>query len=163
MGGWLLLAAFLVLGLLRAAPPLLRGGILLVPNTRLASAHLLLAACILLDAAVFPSRMEELPVPLALSLLLAILSRTFRDTWLLLGPGGDRAPRVLEELCARRGTRTERREGSLVLKRLGTAVRCVRALPGLHFALLDRRRREPEVDRIGREWGRALSGSGVKP
>ncbi len=163
MGGWGLLAAYLVLWLLRAAPPLLRGRLLLIPNTHLASAHLLLAACLLLDAAVFPSGMEELPVPLALSLLLAILSRIFRDTWLLPGPGGDSAPRVLEELCARRGIQVERLEGSLVLKRLGTAVRCVRALPGIHLVILDRRRRDPEVDRIGREWGRALSGFEAKP
>ena len=50
------------------------------------------------------------------------------------------------------------REGdTLILKRLGTAVRETPLLPGLGLVRLDRRRREPEVDRLGREWGRTLS------
>jgi len=163
MGGWWLLAAYLALWLLLIASPFLRGRILLIPGTHLASAHLLLAASILLDAAIFPSGMRELRVPLALSVFLAILSRVLRDTWLLLGRGGDRALGALEELCAREGIDLARHGGGLVLKRLGTIVRCVGVVPGLHLVLLDRRRREPEVDRIGREWRRILSGSGGRP
>jgi len=163
MGGWRLLAACLSLWLLLIASPFLRGRLLLIPGTHLASAHLLLAASILLDAAIFPSGMKDLPFPLALALFLAILSRIFRDGWLLPGRGGERALEVLEDLCAREGIDLARQGGGLVLKRLGTAVRCVRVVPGLHLALLDRRRRGPEMDRIGREWRRALSRSGGGP
>jgi len=160
MGGWWLLAAYLALWLLLIASPFLRGRILLIPGTHLASAHLLLASSILLDAAIFPSGMTELSVPLALAVFLAILSRFLRDAWLLLGRGGERAPGALEDLCAREGIELARHGGGLVLKRLGAAVRCVGVVPGVHLVLLDRRRREPEVDRIGREWRRTLSRSG---
>jgi len=163
MGGWWLLAAYLALWLLLIASPFVRGRILLIPGTHLASAHLLLAASILLDAAIFPSGMREMRVPLALAVFLAVLSRILRDTWLLLGRGGDRAQGVLEDLCAREGIEMARQGGGLVLKRLGTAVRCVGVVPGLRLVLLDRRRREPEVDRIGRKWRRILSGSGERP
>lgn len=160
MGGWWLLAIYLALWLLLLASPFLLGRILLIPGTHLASVHLLLAASILLDAAIFPSGMTELPIPLALSVLLTILSRILRDTWLLLGRGGERALAALEDLCARQGIDRARQDGDLVLKRLGTAVRRVPVVPGLGLVRLDRRRREPEVDRIGREWRRILSRPG---
>ncbi len=36
-------------------------------------------------------------------------------------------------------------------------------VPALRRAILDRHRRDPEVDRVGRERGRILSGSGMGP
>jgi hypothetical protein len=160
MGGGRILAAYLALWLLILAAPFLRRRVLLIPGTHLASAHLLLAAAILLDAAVFPSGIAKLPVPLWLSFLAAILARALRDFWLLLGPGEERAPVVLEELCARKGIDLAARDGGVVLKRLGTGVRRVGLIPGAGLVRLDRRRREPELDRIGREWGRILWRSG---
>jgi len=160
MGGVRILAAYLALWLLVLAAPFLRRRVLLVPGTHLASAHLLLAAAILLDAAFFPSGIPELPVPLGLSLLAAVVARALRDFWLLLGPGEERAPAVLEAICARRGIDLAARDGGVVLKRLGTGARRVGLLPGAGLVRLDRRRREPEVDRIGREWRRALWRSG---
>ena len=115
-----------------------------------------------LACGIFPSGIAKLPVPLALSLLAAILARALRDFWLLLGPGEERAPAVLEEICARRGIDRAARDGGMVLKRLGTALRRIGLFPGAGLVRLDRRRREPEVDRIGREWGRILWRSGGK-
>lgn len=158
MGGWWLLAVYAGGWLAILFSPFIRGRILLLPGTHLASAHLLLAAAILADAAVAPAGMPRLPVPLAVAVLMAVFARLFRDTWLLLGPGQERALDHLEDLCRKRGIEVTRHDGTLVLKRLGTGARRRGFGSGLGLVLLDRRRREPEVDRLAREWGRILSG-----
>lgn len=159
MGGWWILALYAGGWLAILASPFLRGRTLLVPGTHLVSAHLLLAAAMLADAAVAPAGMRRLPVPLAVAFLMAVFSRVFRDAWPLLGPGQDRAMEQLEELCRKRGVEVARVDRTLVLKRLGTGVTWKGFGAGLGLVLLDRRRREPEVDRLTREWGRMLAGT----
>jgi len=158
MGGGWLLAVYAGGWLAILVSPFVRVRILLLPGTHLASAHLLLAGVILADAAVAPAGIPRLAVPLTTAILLAALSRVLRDTWLLLGTGQERALDQLERLCRERGVEVEHHGGTLVLKRLGTGVRRRGFGSGLGLVLLDRRRREPEVDRLAREWRRALSG-----
>jgi hypothetical protein len=156
-GGWLLIG-YLVLWLLFLAAPFLRGGILLLPGTWLASVHLLFAAVLLTDAAIFPSGIPALPVPAGIAALLAALGAAFRDTWVLLGARQARVAESLAETCRERGIETAWEEGRLILKRLGTALRIVRAGPGVSLVRLDRRRREGEVDALGQAWRRRLAG-----
>lgn len=158
MGGWWLLVLYAGGWLAFLVSPFIRGRTLLLPGTHLASAHLLLAAAILADAAVAPAGIRRRMVPLSLAGLMVIFSRVFRDAWLLLGPGQARAVERLEELCRKRGVEVAHREGTLILKRLGTGVTRKGFGRGLGLVVLDRRRREPEVDRLAREWGRVLAG-----
>lgn len=163
MGGWWLLSAYLAGWILILASPFARGRILLLAGTARFTAHLLLAAAILADAAVFPGGMGHLPVPLGAALVMGAASLAFRDTWILLGPGQERALAVLEHLCREEGVDLVVEDGTLVLKRLGTGVRRVSLAPGLGLVRMDRRRREPEVDRLGREWRRILSTQARSP
>jgi len=160
MGGWCLLGGYLALWLLFLASPFLRGRILLLPGTRLASVHLLFAAVLLADAAVFPAEIPALPVPAGVAVLLAALGAAFRDTWLLLGARQARAAESLAEVCRERGIETAREGGWVILKRLGTALRIVPAGPGVSFVRLDRRRREEEVDALGQAWRKRLAREG---
>ncbi len=157
MGGWWLLGIYLAGWALFLISPFLRGRTLLLPGTHLPSAHLLLAAAILADGAIQSEGPAGRAVPLALSLTAALLSFLFRDRWLLLGKSQEISLGLLEEICRRRGVDLVRDRDGLVLKRLGTGVRRAAIVPGVGLVRLDRRRREAEVDRIGREWGQVLS------
>jgi hypothetical protein len=161
-GEWLLAAYFAgwMLVLVSLIPA---GRMLLLPGVRLFSAHLLFAAVILADAALFPAVIRGLSSALGTALVLSILSLALRDFWLLAGPGQQLALEVLERLCRDKGIDVERVDGSLVLKRLGTGVRRISLGPWLGLMKMDRRRREPEVDRLGREWARTLFRSPGKP
>ncbi|HEV8335187.1 MAG TPA: hypothetical protein VGR67_02070 [Candidatus Polarisedimenticolia bacterium] len=157
MGGWWLLGGYLALWLLGLASPFLRGRILLLPGARLASVHLLFAAVLLADAAVFPAGIPALPVPAGVAALLAALGAAWRDTWVVLGTRPARVAESLAETCQERGIETAWEGGRLILKRLGTALRVVPAGPGVSLVRLDRRRREAEVDALGEAWRRRLA------
>ncbi len=157
MGGWWLLGIYLAGWALLLVSPFLRRRTLLLPGTRLASAHLLLAAAILADGAIRPEGPVRSAAPLLLSLAAALAAFLFRDTWLLLGRPHDPPLRLLEEICRTRGVDLVQNRGGLILKRLGTGVSLVALARGVGLVRLDRRRREPEVDRIGQEWRRVLS------
>jgi hypothetical protein len=157
MGGGWLLGSYAAGWALLLILPFVRGTLLLVQGAQRTSAHLLAAAVILADAAVAPGGIPRLPAPLGACALLIVSSAVLRDTWLLVGARPERGIAVLEEICRVRGVEVARQEKGLVLKRLGTQVREVSLAPGLTLLRMDRRRREREVDRLGREWGRRLS------
>jgi hypothetical protein len=161
VGGWGLLGAYLAGWIALLAARFARRRILVLPLGGSYPAHLLLAAAILADAAVFPGR--GIAPPLGAALLMGVLSLALRDVWLVVGRRQQTALDVLEHLCRDRGVDVCRDGDALILKRLGTGVRKSEAGPGLGLVRLDRRRREREVDRLAREWGELLAGPRRRP
>lgn len=158
MGGWWILGLYVAGWLLYLIFPVLRHRLVLVGGDRVPSLHLLLMAALLADAAVFPVGLPVLPAPLTVAGSLLGLSLLLRNTWVLAGIGGEHAMELLVECCRRSGIPVVREDGGrLVLKRHGAALSRRRLLPGLDLVRLDRRRKEPELDRLGVEWRRAVA------
>jgi len=156
MGGWQILAFYLLAWAVALVSPFFRGRLLLVPGSNLLSAHLLLMAALLTEAALSRDGAPGLGGPLGVAGLLAAASALLRDVWLLVGRGPEGAIDLLEECCARAGIATVREGGRLILKRHGTSVEGNHVLHGVMLVRFVRRRREPEVEQVREAWRRAV-------
>src|SRR5713101_5488974 len=85
MDGWQILAFYLLAWAVALVSPFLRKRLLLVPGSNFVSAHLLLMAALLTEAALSRDGTQGLGGPLGVAGLLAAASVFLRDVWLLVG------------------------------------------------------------------------------
>ena len=158
MGTWRIVGAFAIGVALGAIWRLVRSRVLLLSGSDLLSLHLLLAAVLLGDAAVFPGDLPALAVPLGIALVGATASLCFRKLHLLTGPGAATAESNLEACGTEMGLDWVREGRRVIFKRQGAAMDRIGEIAGFRLLRLDRRRAEPAVDSLIARWRRSLSG-----